>query len=184
MACGASHPDNAAPSLFGGLTLIVSTEPLRCVRLPVPRGLLAVLVHPHVRVDTRDSRAILRPDVPLADHVRQSARLAGLVAACYTNDLELLKACLDDMVIEPQRAALIPGFASVKASALGAGALGASISGSGPSVFALVDDEDAAERARAAMVEAFKSSGVAEVDSWVSAVSDEGARVIESKDEG
>lgn len=178
VACGASHPDNAAPSLFGGLTLIVSTDPVRCVRLPVPRGLLAVLVHPHVRVDTRDSRAVLRPHVPLADHVRQSAHLAGLVAACFTDDLELLRSCLDDIVIEPQRAALIPGFAPVKRAALEAGALGASISGSGPSVFALVDAEETAARVRSAMVEAFKSNGIAEVDSWVSPVSCEGARVI------
>lgn len=177
-ACGASHPDNAAPSLFGGLTLIVSIDPVRCVRLPVPRGLLTVLVHPHVRVDTRDSRAVLRPTVPLKDHVRQSAQLAGLVAACFRDDVELLRACLEDVLIEPQRAALIPGFARVKAAALAAGALGASISGSGPSVFALVDDEETAERARAAMVEAFKSSGVGEVDAWVSRVSEEGARVL------
>ena len=178
VACGVSHPDNAAPSLFGGLTLIVSTDPVRCVRLPIPRGLLAVLVHPHVRVDTRDSRAVLRPTVPLADHVRQSARLAGLVASCFTDDLELLRTCLDDVVIEPQRAALIPGFARVKAGALGAGALGASISGSGPSVFALVDSEETAARVRERMVSGFKSSGVGEVDSWVSPVSCEGARVI------
>jgi homoserine kinase len=178
VACGASHPDNAAPSLFGGLTLVASTEPLRCVRLPVPRGLLAVLVHPHVRVDTRDSRAVLQTHVPLADHVRQSARLAGLVAACFTDDVGLLRDCLDDIVIEPQRAALIPGFAGVKRAALEAGALGASISGSGPSVFALVDSEDTAERVRKVMVEAFKSVGVGEVDSWVSPVSCEGARVI------
>jgi homoserine kinase len=121
VACGVSHPDNAAPSLFGGLTLVVSTDPLRCVRLPVP---------------------------------------------------------LDDVVIEPQRAALIPGFARVKAAALGAGALGASISGSGPSVFALADSEETAARVRAAMVEAFGSGGVGEIDSWVSPVSCEGARVV------
>ena len=178
VACGVSHPDNAAPSLFGGLTLVVSTDPLRCVRLPVPRGLLAVLVHPHVRVDTRDARAVLRATVPLADHVRQSARLAGLVAACFADDVELLRTCLDDVVIEPQRAALIPGFARVKAAALGAGALGASISGSGPSVFALADSEETAARVRAAMVEAFGSGGVGEIDSWVSPVSCEGARVV------
>ena len=183
VACGASHPDNAAPSLFGGLTLVVSTEPLRCVRLPVPHGLLAVLVHPHVRLDTRDSRAVLRPHVPLADHVRQSARLAGLVASCFTDDMELLRACLEDTVIEPQRAALIPGFARVKAGALEAGALGASISGSGPSVFALADSEETAARVRDVMVEAFKSSGVGEVDSWVSPVCEEGARVIRQSDE-
>lgn len=178
VACGASHPDNAAPSLFGGLTLIVSTAPLRCVRLPVPRGLLAVLVHPHVRLDTRDSRAVLKPHVPLADHVRQSARLAGLVVGCYTDDLGLLGDCLEDIVIEPQRAALIPGFAGVKSAALEAGALGASISGSGPSVFALVDSVETAARVREVMVGEFKSSGVGEVDSWVSPVSCEGARVI------
>jgi homoserine kinase len=148
------------------------------VRLPAPRGLLAVLVHPHLRVDTRDSRAVLRPSVPLADHVRQSAHLAGFVAACFTDDLELLKASLEDIVIEPQRAALIQGFAGVKSAALEAGALGASISGSGPSVFALVDSEPVAVRVRAAMVEAFTSSGVGEVDSWVSPVSCEGARVV------
>jgi homoserine kinase len=129
-------------------------------------------------VDTRDSRAVLRPTVPLADHVRQSAHLAGLVAACYTDDLELLRDCLDDIIIEPQRAALIQGFARVKASALAAGALGVSISGSGPSVFALVDSEEAAARVRAVMCEAFKSSGVGEVDAWVSPVSQEGARVV------
>ncbi|HEX8187178.1 MAG TPA: homoserine kinase [Pyrinomonadaceae bacterium] len=178
VACGASHPDNAAPSLFGGLTLVVPADPPRCVRLPVPGGLLAVLVHPHVRLDTRDSRAVLRATVPLADHVRQSARLAGLVASCFTDDLELLRSCLDDAVIEPQRAGLVPGFARVKAAALGAGALGASISGSGPSVFALVDSGEAAGRVREAMVGAFESSGVNEVDSWVSPVSCEGARVI------
>ena len=148
------------------------------MRLPVPRGLSCVLAHPHVRVDTRDSRAVLRATVALADHVRQSARLAGLVAACFTGDTGLLGDCLEDVIIEPQRAALIPGFARVKAAALEAGALGASISGSGPSVFALVDDGKTAERARAAMAEAFKSAGVAEVDSWVSPVSEEGARVV------
>ena len=178
VACGASHPDNAAPSLFGGLTLIVSADPLRCVRLPVPRGLLAVLVHPHVRVDTRESRAVLKPTVPLADHVRQSAQLAGLVAACFNDDVGLLRACLEDVLIEPQRAALIPGFARVKAAALGAGALGASISGSGPSLFALADSEETAGRVRRAMVGAFESGGVGAVDSWVSPASCGGARVI------
>jgi homoserine kinase len=137
-----------------------------------------VLAHPHVRVYTRDSRALLKPTVPLSDHERQTAQLAGLVAACYTDDLGLLRACLEDVVIEPQRAALIPGFARVKAAALEAGALGASISGSGPSVFALVDSEGTADRVRQVMFEAFKSGGVGEVDSWVSPVSCEGARVV------
>ena len=178
VASGAAHPDNAAPCLFGGLTLAVPTEPLRVVRLPVPRGVLAVVVHPRVRLDTRDARAVLRPDVPLADHVRQSAHLAGFVAGCFTGDLGLIKSSLADVVIEPQRAALIPGFARVKAAALGGGALGVSISGSGPSVFAWVDSDEAAERVRRAMVTAFAAGGVAEADSWVAPVSEEGARII------
>lgn len=178
VASGAAHPDNAAPSLFGGLTLVVSTDPVRCVRLPIPEGLLAVLVHPHVRVDTRDARAVLRPSVPLRDHVRQSANLGGFIAGCFTNDLELMKSSLNDIIIEPQRASLIPGFARVKSAALEGGAIGVSISGSGPSVFALVDSEDTAERVREAMTAGFKSSSVAEVDSWVSPVSEEGARVV------
>jgi homoserine kinase len=178
VASGAAHPDNAAPCLFGGLILMLSADPARHVQLPVPTGLLNVLVHPHVRVDTRDARGILKDSVPLKDHVRQSANLGGFIAGCFRDDLELIRSSLSDVIIEPQRAGLIPGFAEVKAAALREGAIGVSISGSGPSVFAWVDSEGASERVRAAMVDAFVSHGVAEVDSWVSPVSREGARVI------
>jgi homoserine kinase len=178
VASGAAHPDNATPCLFGGLTLILSTDPVRHVQLPVPRGVLTVLVHPHVRVDTRDARRILKESVPLADHVRQSSYLGGFVAGCFRDDLELVGRSLADVVIEPQRAALIPAFAQVKAAALRAGAVGVSISGSGPTVFAWVDSESASRRVREAMVAAFTSNGVADVDAWVSPVSREGARVI------
>ncbi|MDQ3804816.1 MAG: homoserine kinase [Acidobacteriota bacterium] len=178
VASGAAHPDNVTPCLFGGLTLVCSTDPLRHVQLPVPDGLLTVLVHPRVRLDTREARAALRPSVPLADHVRQSANLGGFVAGCFSNDLNLIKSSFTDVVVEPQRAALIPGFPRVKAAALAEGAVGVSISGSGPSVFAWADSERSAERVRAAMVKAFRSEGVAEVDSWVAPVSREGARVV------
>ncbi|MDT5158172.1 MAG: homoserine kinase [Acidobacteriota bacterium] len=178
VASGAAHPDNAAPCLFGGLTLMLSADPARHVELPVPTGVLNVLVHPHVRVDTRDARGILKDSVTLADHVRQSANLGGFIAGCFRDDLELIRSSLTDIIIEPQRAALIPGFNAVKAAALREGAIGVSISGSGPSVFAWVDSESASERVRAAMVSAFMSNGVTDVDSWVSPVSREGARVI------
>jgi homoserine kinase len=137
-----------------------------------------VLVHPHVRVDTRDARGILKESVALSDHVKQSAHLGGFIAGCFRDDLELIGRSLTDIIIEPQRAALIQGFADVKAAALREGAIGVSISGSGPSVFAWVDSEEASERVRAAMVAAFVSNGVADVDSWVSPISREGARVI------
>lgn len=178
VASGTAHPDNVTPCLFGGLTLVVSHDPPRHVQLPIPEGILTVLVHPHVRLDTRESRRVLRREVPLADHVRQSANLGGFLAGCYTNDLELIRSCFEDVVVEPQRAGLIRGFARVKASALAAGALGVSISGSGPSLFAWAVTEETAECVRAAMVEAFRAEGVPGVDSWVSPVSREGARVI------
>jgi homoserine kinase len=177
-ASAAIHPDNVAPCLFGGLTLVTSMSPLRYVRIPVPEQILTVLARPHVRIDTRAARGLLRVEVPLAAHVRQSASLAGFVAGCYTNDLGLIGDCLRDHVVEPQRAALIPGFAEVKAAAVEAGALGASISGSGPTVFAWVVGADAAERVRRAMVSAFMEHGAAEADSWVSPVSAQGARVV------
>ena len=177
-ASAAVHPDNVAPCLFGGLVLVTSVSPLRYVRLPVPEKILTVLAHPHVRIETRAARRLLRAEVPLADYVRQSASLAGFVAGCYTGDYELIGDCLRDHIVEPQRAPLIPGFASVKAAAIEAGALGASISGSGPTVFAWVTSEEAAERVRSAMVRAFTENGASGIDSWVSPVSGRGARVV------
>lgn len=178
VASGTAHPDNVTPCLFGGLTLVTSVKPFRYVQLPVPESILTVIAHPHCRVDTRDARSMLKSDVPLSAHVRQSANLGGFIAGCYTNDLELLRQSLVDVLIEPQRASLIPAFAAVQAAALDAGAIGASISGSGPSVFAWVTSEQSAVRVREAMVLAFEAGQVNEVDSWVSPVSREGARVL------
>ena len=178
-ASGASHPDNIAPCLLGGMTLVLSGEPFRYVLLPVPEEILTIIIHPRIRVDTRRARAILKADVSLADHVRQSASLAGFISGCFTHDVEMIRQSLDDFLIEPQRASLIPGFAEVKAAALQQGALGASISGSGPSVFALVTSEQTAARVRDAMESAFRAQGVSEVDSWISPVNRQGARIID-----
>jgi len=178
-ASGASHPDNIAPCLLGGMTLVLSGEPFRYVLLPVPEEILTVIIHPRIRVDTRRARAILKADVSLADHVRQSASLAGFISGCFTHDVEMIRQSLDDFLIEPQRASLIPGFAEVKAAALQQGALGASISGSGPSVFALVTSEQTAARVRDGMESAFRAQGVSELDSWISPVNRQGARIID-----
>lgn len=177
-ASGASHPDNIAPCLLGGMTLVLSGDPFRYVLLPVPEEILTVIIHPRIRLDTRRARAILKADVSLAGHVRQSASLAGFISGCFRNDVEMIRQSLDDFLIEPQRAPLIPGFAEVKAAALQQGALGASISGSGPSVFALVTSEQTAARVRDAMESAFRAQGVTEVDSWISPVSLQGARIV------
>ncbi len=177
LASGASHPDNAAPCLMGGLVFSKSIEPARFIQIPVPGKIRVVLVHPHQRLDTRESRGVLRREVSLIDHIRQSANLGGFISGCYTGDLELIGESLKDVLIEPQRAALIPGFSSVKRAALEAGALGCSISGSGPSVFAWSSSEGVAEKIKRAMVTAFQAVGLAS-DSWISPVSPRGARII------
>jgi len=177
-ASGTAHPDNIAPCFFGGMTLVLSLHPLRHVSLPVPASILTVLVHPRLRVDTHSARSILKPSVPLTDHVQQSANLGGFIAGCFGNDVEMIGHSFSDLIVEPQRAHLIPGFARVKATAMESGALGASISGSGPSVFAWVTSDQAAAQVRDAMVQAFRSNGLTEVDSWISPVSRQGATII------
>jgi homoserine kinase len=176
VASGAGHLDNLAPSLFGGLVLCEDGDPPHVTRLPVPEGLRCVLVHPALRVHTREARAMLDPTVPLARHVQHAQHLAGFVAACFRGDLDQIGRCLRDVIIEPQRCTLIPGFQAVQAAALDAGALGASISGSGPSVFAWCREAVAGDVA-AAMTGAFSGAGV-RADHWVSAIDAPGARVV------
>jgi len=176
-ACGSAHADNTAPSLLGGFVLIRSYEPLDVLRLPVPRGLACAVVHPHTEVKTEDARRILKKEIRLADAIRQWGNLAALVASLYESDLALLGRSLQDVVAEPVRSLLIPGFPAVKRAALAAGALGCSISGSGPSVFALCTDTAVAERAGAAMVEAFRTTGLAS-DLFLSAVNTTGPVVL------
>lgn len=178
-ASGAGHPDNIAPCLLGGMTLVISADPFRYVSLPVPEEILAVIVHPRLRVDTRNARSILNANVSLTNHVRQSAALGGFISGCFQHDIDLIRQSLDDFLIEPQRASLVPGFAEVKAAALEQGALGASFSGSGPTLFALVTSEPEAKRVRDAMEHAFRANGLAEVDSWISPVNRQGARIID-----
>jgi len=176
VAAGAVHGDNVAPSLYGGLVLVRSADPPDVVPLPAPPSLRCVLVLPRLRLDTRDARAVLPGCVRLRDFVHQSANLAGVIAGCFTGDLPLIARSLRDEVIEPHRAALIPGFSAVQAAAMQAGALGCSISGGGPSLFAWCDGDAAAESVRHAMVDAFAAAGLA-AEGRVSPVDGPGARV-------
>jgi homoserine kinase len=179
VASGSYHADNIAPSLLGGLTLatVSAKAEVDVVSIPVPSEVFCVLVHPHLEVATKAARGILKPEIKLKDHVRQSGHLAGFIAGCFTSDLELIRRSLTDYVIEPQRAHLIPGFAAVKDAALAHGALGCSISGAGPSVFAWAPDRKSGERMKDAMIQAFTSAGVA-TDAWVAPLSRAGARLI------
>lgn len=154
------HADNVAPALLGGLMLVRSVDPLDLVRLPVPEGLTLVVVTPEFRLDTKESRAALPASIPLSVSVRHTARVAAMVAACFANDLGLLARSMVDEIVTPARARLIPGCDAVIAAAIGAGALGSSISGSGPSIFALCRSTRSAEEAARAMIAAFAAAGL------------------------
>lgn len=174
VASGGRHGDNVGAMLLGGLVL--STD-RGLVGVPVPAGLTCALVHPHAVLETRAARAALAGDYALATFVAQSANLARVLAGCYRGDLDLIRSGLDDVLIEPRRASLIPGFAAVKRAALDAGALGASISGAGPSVFAWCAGESDAATVSLAMREAFASTGTGS-DAWISPVAGPAAEVV------
>ncbi len=176
VASGSAHLDNIAPSLFGGLVLTVGIDHPRVKKIPVPRSLRCVIVHPHMHLATREARAILKADVSRSDFVWQTANLAGFISGCYSDDLDMIRDSFNDVIIEPQRASMIPGFADVKSGAMSAGALGCSISGAGPTVFAWAEIQNA-EAVRGAMVAAFRAHGLA-VDDWISTIENYGARIV------
>ena len=176
VASGSLHADNISPSLFGGLVLTVGIENPRIKQIPVPRGIRAVIVHPHMFVSTKQARAILSRTVNMSDFVWQTANLAGFISGCYTDDLDLIRASFQDVVIEPQRQLLIPGFLRIRDAAMAAGAIGCSISGAGPTMFALCLDADAVA-VREVMVSEFARENL-QVDDWIVAVQSEGARVV------
>lgn len=154
------HADNVAPSALGGLVLIRSLAPLDLIRLPVPVALRIVLAHPDQALRTAEGRAALPTSVPLATALHQAAQVAAIVAACMGDNVELLGRAIDDRIAEPARAPLLPGFAEAKVAALEAGALGCSISGSGPTAFALVAGAEAGTAVAQAMRAAYRKAGL------------------------
>lgn len=151
LAAGAAHADNVAPALLGGFVLIRSYEPLDVVKLPTPEKLYCTLIHPQIEVKTKDARSILRQKVELKLAVEQWGNLGGLISGIMMSDYELIGRSLKDSIVEPVRSILIPGFYEAKEAAIKAGALGGSISGSGPSIFALSTSKETAEAAGKAM---------------------------------
>ena len=174
------HWDNVMASLFGGLVLAASEDPALVQRLPVPQGIVTIVLHPDTAVETRMARSILAPQVPLKTAVEHSRRVAAFVAGCAMGDLDLIRAGFEDLLVEPQRQHLLPMLPDVKAAALKAGALGCSFSGSGPSVFAwaLGHVADAVEDAMAA---AFAASGM-EARVYRAPAASEGVCVVEADD--
>ncbi|HXG80264.1 MAG TPA: homoserine kinase, partial [Sphingomicrobium sp.] len=170
------HWDNVMASLHGGLILAAREQPPLLHRVPAPKGVVAILLHPTVKVETRMARSILAPEVSLKLAVEHSRRVAAFVAGCCTNNLDLIRAGLEDILVEPQRQHLLPQLTVVRRAALDAGALGCSFSGSGPSVFAwaLEMDADAVEHA---MSEAFTNTGIG-ARAYRAPVASEGVRVL------
>ncbi len=174
IASGSRHADNLAPCIFGGFTLVRSTEPLDIVSLEHPE-LFATVVHPQIEIKTADARALLPKEVSLSDAVLNWSNLGAFVAGLQKGDYGLMSRSMVDEIVEPARSSLIPHFAEVKANCIGAGALGGGISGSGPSMFMLSTDRPAAERVADAMREIYGATEIP-FNIYVSTVSPHGVR--------
>lgn len=178
VACGSAHADNVAPSLLGGFVLIRGYDPLDVVGIPTPENLFCTLVHPHLELKTEDSRLVLRSSISLKDAITQWGNIAGLIAGLMKPDYGLIGRSLKDVIAEPVRALLIPGFDIIKEKAIEAGALGCGISGSGPTIFALSTDAASAKRVGEAITQQFQKLKLGS-ESYVSKINVQGAAIIE-----
>jgi homoserine kinase len=177
VASGQQHADNIIPCIFGGLSLIRSIKPLEVIQLPIP-DIYCALLHPHLQVQTKKARKILRQKLDLQDHINQSANLASFIVALYQKNIPLLRQSLRDVLIEQQRAQFVPGFYKIKEAALQAGALGLSFSGSGPSIFAFAQHKNEAEAINLAMQSHLKREGI-DSNCWISRISKDDAHITQ-----
>lgn len=180
VACGTAHLDNVAPSLLGGFVFIRSQQEGDVFELECPKPLFATVVHPHIEIKTEDTRNVLRRDIPLKKAVTQWGNVGGLVAGILKGDYDLISRSLQDVIIEPIRSVLIPGFSEVKKAAMDAGALGSGISGSGPSIFALSPSEEMAEKVGANMQQAFDDIQL-DNEVYVSKINKQGPQILEKE---
>jgi homoserine kinase len=177
LASGAAHADNVAPALYGGFTLVRSYDPLDIIKIDAPTDLHATVIHPQIQVKTADSRNILKQSISLKDGIKQWGNLGGLIAGLYTQDYALIGRSLEDHIVEPLRAILIPQFQEVKQAVLEAGALGSGISGSGPSIFALSEGAENAEKVAQAMYQVYSKTGI-EFDIHRSPINASGVKIL------
>ncbi len=176
VASGVKHADNIAPCIFGGVTLVRSIFPLEIIALPSP-SLHVTIVHPQIEVRTADARSILRQNVQLKDAIKQWGNIAGLVAGLMKGDYDLIGRSLEDVIIEPVRSILIPGFDELKKACIAAGALGGGISGSGPSIFFLSKEKETAIKVEDAMKELYTRLGLAH-HTYVTSINQSGVQII------
>ncbi|MEP7165979.1 MAG: homoserine kinase [Ferruginibacter sp.] len=176
LASGVKHADNIAPCIYGGVTLIRSIFPLDIISLPAPH-LFVTVVHPQIEVKTSDARQILRKEIQLKDAIQQWGNIAGLVTGFFKNDYDLIGRSLEDVLIEPVRSILIPGFNEVKKRSKEAGALGGGISGSGPAIFMFSKDEQTAKNVEAVMIDIYNKIGI-EFKTYVTTLNKEGLKIV------
>jgi homoserine kinase len=177
VACGSAIADNVAAAIFGGFVLVRSYNPLEIIKLPVPSALRVVAIHPQIEVKTKDAREVLPKEIALKDAVTQWANVGGLISGLYTDNYDLISNSLVDIIVEPYRKKLIPFFDAVKTSAINAGALGAGISGSGPTIFALCKGDEIAENVHQAIEKSYKNTGI-HFEMFISKVNSEGMKII------
>ena len=176
-ASGTRHADNVAPAIYGGFILIRSYEPLDIIRLDYPGDLYCAIIHPMVEIRTKDARDILKKNLALKNAVKQWGNVAGLIAGLFRKDYDLIARSMEDVIAEPVRSLLIPGYDGLKKAALQAGALGCGISGSGPSVFALTRGEETARRVKQALSRAYKNTGI-NYHTYVSKIATDGVKIL------
>ncbi|XRE44628.1 Homoserine kinase [Tenacibaculum discolor] len=176
--CGTPIADNVSAAIYGGFTLVRSYEPLSIVKIPVPADLRVVAIHPQVEVKTKDAREVLPKEVPLKDAVTQWANVGGLISGLHTNDYQLISDSLTDIIVEPARKKLIPHFDLVKKEALKAGALGAGISGSGPTIFALCKGDTTAENVYKTIQNTYQDKQI-DFNMILSKINTEGIKILE-----
>ena len=177
VACGSAIADNVAAAIFGGFILVRSYEPLEIIKLPVPNELRVVAIHPQITIKTKDARDVLPIKIPLKDAVTQWANVGGLISGLYTDNYNLISNSLVDIIAEPARKSLIPFFDDIKNSATKAGALGAGISGSGPTVFALCEGDIVAKVVYKSIEESYKNTGI-NFEMFISKVNHKGIKII------
>lgn len=177
VASGCEHADNIAPAIFGGFTLVKSTQPLQVVSLPTPSDLYATIIHPQIEVKTAEARAILPKKVDLQHAIHQWANVGSLVHALHTNNYDLLSQSVKDKIVEPYRSKLIPYFDDVKSVATKAGGLGTGISGSGPSIFTLSKGEQIAKNVEKAIQNVYSETDIS-FNIYVCKINTEGIKII------
>jgi homoserine kinase len=177
LASKSEHADNVAPALFGGFTLVKSLSPLEILQIPSPHNLYATIVHPQIEIKTSESRAILPKEVKLQDAITQWANFGSLIHSLHTNNYKLMQNSLHDVIIEPHRSKLIPHYNEVKKEVLNAGALGAGISGSGPSIFVLSEGIEIANKVKDAIHKVYSKTEI-EFDTHISRINKEGIKIL------